>query len=962
MARKRFVFLPHLQSILKLAGLQKIGGLRMRVLSCFMAAMFLSVNLPAVWAQTPIQAQLSPTELVNQAQVQYDSGNYEQSADFLHQAITAFKNPEDNLKRAIALGNLSLTYQALRDWDNAQSTIENSLSILEFNTETLDYPSNLKEQKLRILAPVLDTYGQLWQKIGDPTKSLKIWQQSTAIYVQLSQNQGWFNSQINQLQALQALGLYQQAANLADNLTESFQALPDSPTKAKGLRSFGEALRNIGELSESQKQLKKSLDVVQTLDIDNRQKNKELSAIFLSLGNTSKALGDREKERQISINRQGVLPWQCIPLNKSLPKQALQDYDEAERFYLQAENTSTDTITRVSTRLNRLSIRLGRNIVTPETEALWKTINQELGDVPASRSTIYAQINLAKQGACLKQLTDVETLDWDTITNLLKTAAQNAQQLDDIPAESYALGNLGGLYEFFSLLERSKPSRTKTVSKSDSDVWETAAITLTEQALVLAQPSKYPDIAYQWQWQLGRLKRVQGSKENAIALYEQSVETLELVRGNLLTIDSDVQFSFRDNVEPIYRELVDLLLTRSTDPSQDELREVVDLIDNLQLAELENFLRCRLPEAKLTEKAVDPNAAIFYPIILRDRLEVILSLPGESSDKQRLYRKPISNSSTSQDFQTTFEANIKALQDILTRARKINRIKILSSEIYSLLIEPFETELEAALSLEESKIHTLVFASDGVLRNLPMPTLYDAKRDRYLVERYAVAIAPSVKLLEPEPLARNAKILVAGFNQKQKHPFEPDKSFSELSFVEDELKAIELLFPTEQLFNKTFNEANLNEKLEETSFPIVHLATHGEFSSDPERTFILTSKTPINAKGIDRLLRNRGGTKNTEVKLLVLSACKTATGDNRAVLGLAGITVRAGSSSTMATLWSVDDESAAQLMTKFYTELQTHPNITKTEALRRAQTQLLENKQWEAPRHWAPYILVGNWL
>ena len=931
----------------------------MRVLSCFMAALFLSVNLPAVWAQTP--AQLNPTDLVNQAQVQYDSGNYEQSANFLHQAITAFSNPDDNLKRAIALGNLSLTYQALRDWDNAQSTIENSLSILEFNTETLDYPSNLEEQNLRRLAPVLDTYGQLWQKIGDPTQSLKIWQQSTAIYVQLSQNQGWFNSQINQLQALQALGLYQQAANLADNLTESFQDLPDSPTKAKGLRSFGEALRNIGKLSESQKQLKKSLDVVQTLDIDNRQKNRELSAIFLGLGKTSKALGDREKERQISINRQGVLPWQSISLGKPLPKQALQEYDEAENFYLQAENTSTDTITRLSTQLNRLSIRLGRNIVSRETEALWKTINQELGDIPASRATIYAQINLAKQGACLKQLTDVETLDWDTITNLLKAAAQNAKQLDDIPAESYALGNLGGLYEFFSLLERSKPSRAKTVSKSNSDVWETAAITLTEQALVLAQPSKYPDIAYQWQWQLGRLKHAQGSTENAIALYGQSVETLELVRGNLLTIASDVQFSFRDNVEPIYRELVDLLLTKSAEPSEDDLRKVVDLIDNLQLAELENFLRCRLPEAKLTEKAVDPNAAIFYPIILRDRLEVILSLPGESSDEQRLYRKPISGTSTDQAFQSNFEENIDALQSVLRRARRIAKVKELSSQIYSLLVEPFETELEADFSLEDSNIHTLVFASDGVLRNLPMPTLYDSKRERYLVERYAVAISPSVKLLEPEPLARNVKILTAGSDQEQDHPFETTP-FSKLPFVKEELEAIEAIFPTEKLFNETFNEDNLNQKLEDTNFPVVHLATHGEFSSDPEKTFIITSQKPLLAKDIDRLLRNRGGSQNTEVKLLVLSACKTATGDNRAVLGLAGITVRAGSSSTLATLWSVDDESASELMTRFYTELKTHPDITKAEALRRAQSQLLANQQWEAPRHWAPYILVGNWL
>ncbi|MCX7596649.1 MAG: CHAT domain-containing protein, partial [Fischerella sp.] len=62
---------------------------------------------------------------------------------------------------------------------------------------------------------------------------------------------------------------------------------------------------------------------------------------------------------------------------------------------------------------------------------------------------------------------------------------------------------------------------------------------------------------------------------------------------------------------------------------------------------------------------------------------------------------------------------------------------------------------------------------------------------------------------------------------------------------------------------------------------------------------------------------------------------------------------------TLATLWSVDDESTVELMSKFYQELE-NTNITKAEALRLAQLKLLTND--EIPYLWAPYVLVGNWL
>jgi CHAT domain-containing protein len=92
-----------------------------------------------------------------------------------------------------------------------------------------------------------------------------------------------------------------------------------------------------------------------------------------------------------------------------------------------------------------------------------------------------------------------------------------------------------------------------------------------------------------------------------------------------------------------------------------------------------------------------------------------------------------------------------------------------------------------------------------------------------------------------------------------------------------------------------------------------------------------------------------------------LSACETATGDKRAALGLAGVAVQAGARSTIASLWSLDDESGARFMGQLYRQL-VNANVSKAEAVRQAQLALLRDPNFRHPRYWAPYVLLGNWL
>jgi CHAT domain-containing protein len=101
--------------------------------------------------------------------------------------------------------------------------------------------------------------------------------------------------------------------------------------------------------------------------------------------------------------------------------------------------------------------------------------------------------------------------------------------------------------------------------------------------------------------------------------------------------------------------------------------------------------------------------------------------------------------------------------------------------------------------------------------------------------------------------------------------------------------------------------------------------------------------------------------QNDPIELMVLSACQTAEGDDRAALGLAGMAIRSGARSTLATLWAVNDESTAALMTQFYQEL-SNADLSKAEALRLAQIKILQNPEFSHPYYWSPFVLIGNWL
>ncbi len=881
-------------------------------------------TVPALPQATPPQIQPSPIQLVQQAQRHYEAQQFAAAVEKLQQAAAAFQVQGNQLYHATALSNLSLAYQHLGQWQPAEKAIQESFQLL--GVEPQNPKLSQVSERLRWLAPALTIYGRLWYLRSLPDIALESWKRAESIYQSLGDRQGVTSSQINQLQALQALGLLSQARATLEQVEQDLQSLPLS-LQIKGWRSLGDVLRAVGDLDRSQKFLQKSLQIAQQLNSP-----PEISATWLSLGNTFWALGNLERDRRETASKANFLPWRCG--GAILPDRALKFYQLGEEAYQQASEAFPSLPTKVKAQLNRLSLL----VETKQLSAAWQLRHEiNLSSLPQSRTAVYAQINLARNLACLRQQLSLsgDMPSWSEIGSLLDQAGRDAQQLEDKRALAYALGNRGGFYEYLAWQNPQERHRLPVAQQ------------LTSEALLLAQPSVAPSIAYQWQWQLGRLYELQGDREKAIAAYQAAFETLESVRGDLVAINSEVQFSFRDNVEPVYRQLVDLLLSTektSTAVPQKRLSKAIEVIDSLQLAELENFLRCDLSTSLQVERIVgeiDSEAVFIYPIILSDRLEIIFKLPQQPLRHQAY---PIS--------QSEVEQTLSRLQKNLARPDRTSEVLEDSQKLYDWLIKPLEEDLED-LS-KSSEVTTLVFLLDGSLRNVPMAVLYH--QGQYLVEKYALAVIPSRQLFDPRPRQAQLKVLTAGVSEAQTVE---GIEFKELFYVRQELNEIQAVAesPNEPLLNQVFTDESLAKQIEEAAFPIVHIATHGEFSSEPSETFILAWGKRIQVADLDRILRI--GSRDQAIELLVLSACQTARGNRRAALGIAGVAAQARVRTTVATLWQVDDQTTANLMAEFYEGLREGKTIA--EALRDAELYLLHGQE-RRPHYWAPFVIVGNWL
>ena len=866
------------------------------IMGLFVSLFTANYNIPTVLAKTAslnsvIKTENNAVDLEAQGKYFYSINQFQKALILWQQAVEVYANSGDILSQGRVMASISLAYSKLDNWDKATAKITASLNLLEGEIVAKEIDREACTECNRILAQVLNNQGILQLAQGKTENAIATWQQASLNYERVGDQLGVIRTSINQASAFRSLGFYRRALKTLAKVEDALGEQPDSTIKATGLRSYGDILRLVGNIERSQQVLKQSLAVASNLESP-QDKVKTL----LALGNTLRA--DGNKQRALEFYQQGLMTCQgdagCLQSDLSL-----------------------------QINLAQLNLLLATEYWQKGTELI-SEIQSNFAFLPNSQTNINYKINFSHSLIKLRQksLTELAKLKnmptWSEIDRFLADTVEQAVAIGDQKAQSYGLGLQGEIDEQLAR-------------------WD-AAQEHSNQALILAQSLNSPEISYLWQWQLGRINQALQDRPQAISHYSQAVEILKSLSQDLVAIDPDIQYSFRESVEPVYRGLVSLLLETDSgeEVSQANLEAGREVIESLQLAELNNFFREACLDAQSVEiDKIDRQAAVIYPIILGDRLEVILSLPEQPL---RHYVTAIAKAE--------LEATIEEFrQSIVVRSRR--QFYPSSQKLYNRLIRP------ALEDLAHSGVKTLVFVPDGAFRNIPLGALYNGKH--YLIEDYSVALTPGLQLLAPHSLEQvELKTIAAGLSEQR-------QGFSALDNVSLELKEIQDQVSSVVLLNQDFTTEALQKKIKFSDYPIVHIATHGQFSSSLEDTFLLAWNSRIHINELDSILQTRTPNRENAIELLVLSACETATGDKRAALGLAGMAVRAGARSTLATLWSVNDRATAELMSKFYQELATK-HIPKVEAIRQAQLQLLHSRWYKHPFYWAPYVLLGNWL
>ena len=871
----------------------------------------LGLSLHSLALSSP--TSIDPSQLVQQAQQAYHTEEFERSIILLQQANQIYQSQEKHLQQVQIFSLISLAQQQTGKWQAAEQNIANGLALIE----TL-VSSRLKTQAL---AQILNAKGHLNFATAKTQQALKDWEKAEKLYRQSSDLLGVAGSLLVQAQALEKMGFYHRSCDYilqafdrsdydCENLTNlqietiiSRVKQEKQPWQIEGLTKLSDTLLSRGELSQAETLVL----AAQTINSSTNSSFLTKAKITLSLGNINKAIAFRAKEIE----------------DKS---SFLAHTQKAVKYYQQLNSKQTPSIIarkyQLAARLNLLSLYIA--------EGQWSKARQLANQIqiqPNYRNTnLYAEIKFARNLEQLKQNRVAIKYSWQDIAKLYFNAIAQARENGDRRAQSYALGYLGIL--------QTKHQRLRANNTPQE---------LIESALNLARQIQAPEIAYRWQWQLGRIYSDRQQRELAIASYRAALNTLASLRQDLASLSQEVQFDFHQQIEPVYKEFVKLLLTGSK--SNLDLANATDIIESLQIAELDNYFQdaCTTFEAKKIGQ-IDKDAVAIYTLILPDSLEVIMEMNDPNNTSASIFRHH-SQSIARQDLETI----VKQLRTYITEPDLTLEVQTLSARLYDLLIRPFETELA------KRQTKNIVFILDSILQAVPMSVLYDG--EKYLLEKQAIAVVPGIRMLNLHHPVEKPSFLAGGITK----PLQIKKrNFIALDNIESELN---LFSNTEGkiLIDRDFTAKNLLQQLSDTSASHIHLATHGQFSSNPNRTFLLMWQQLLTIKEFADLLQARKQKIYTPIDLLVLSACDTASGDRYAALGLAGVAVRSGALSTLATLWQVNDESTAALMKSFYQYLKS--DRPKAEALRLAQLELWHrsDKDWQVPAFWSAYITIGNW-
>lgn len=737
----------------------------------------------------------------------------------------------------------------------------------------------LKNPQGMDLANIYTNLASAYNRLGRISEAIFAWQRAGEIYQKSGNETKFVETLVDRAQAYNSLGQFARAIPLVEKAIALTKASESEKTLTTAWGVLGNSYFLSNNYDKAIAAYQKSLDLAKALNPSytvtplNNQVNTWLKRANWYGSQAKLAENEGEEEEQ-----------------KRFLKLASLDRDSAKIAASQALKVSLG-----SNNLSEVKALLNLLLMSPQNKQYQQQAINILTTLPDSRSKAYSLIKLAAY--------QLGTAKVDS----LKQASLISTTFGDWRTQSFALGELGNFYE----------------QQKDLPV----AIENTRAAVLAAQRAMALDSLYRWQWQAGRIYRQQGAKTKAIEAYTQAIASLQSIRGDIASASKDLQFDVRDEVEPVYRQLISLLLDNEREVNVPKALEVAEL---LKLTELQNFFEDECLETKnLLNQSSEiqvTDKAIINSLILEDKTYIILQFQNKII---KYYSIALSK--------LELEDKVKDFRAVLEDFQTGDQYLALCQELYNLLIKPIEVDLERLKPSE------LTFINDGILRNIPMATLHNGKH--FLIESYPISYTLSNSLNSQISNQSQSNII---FGLTVETP-----SFPALPNVAIETQAVQNIIKGEKLLDNKFTESNVERQIRKRDYSIVHIATHGEFRGTINSSSLQAFDNRISLQKLESIFR---GNENF-VDLLALSGCQTAAGDSRSTLGIAGLAVRTGVKNVLSSLWYINDADVVVLIEDFYTQIQ-KAGETKAEALRKAQVKAISDNT--PPAVWSSFILISS--
>ncbi|MBD0266003.1 MAG: tetratricopeptide repeat protein, partial [Tolypothrix sp. Co-bin9] len=513
----------------------------------FLKVLFLaSIIICLLFGQVVSAQTQNASVLVEQGIKDYDAGNFSNAVKHWQEALNQYKNNPS--ATAVVNENLARAYQQIG---------ENKQAIASLEAAIRDYGAVENIQQVGCMKSEL---AQVYSNLGQPRKAIALLCGQLVDMSQSYENQGTQEIKCTPESAQQIATKYN-----------------DKRGQVAALGILGEAYRLIG----SYDQAIKYLDAAQFVTPEYK------FLVLNSLGNAYKSRGQLRELQADSAMKASISSKE-----QELTQKYLDDYSRAYQYFqdsIKFARNEKQALAEMRGLLNLIQLASQTNkskFINNNDEEFNKTLKHALKvlkDLPDSATKVYGEIDLASLQRDAKGTspfiycpTGLVLSGDNEALNLLENSVLTSKKLQDNRLISYANGALGHFWE----------------CRKDHE----KALKYTHSAILAADNKlSAKDSLYLWEWQAGRILDEQNRKQEAIASYQRAFDTLEDIRQDILTAERDVQFDFRDVARPLYRTLAQSRLEllgvgAITDERRaKELSKVVNTIDALKLAELQNY-------------------------------------------------------------------------------------------------------------------------------------------------------------------------------------------------------------------------------------------------------------------------------------------------------------------------------------------------------------------------------------